>query len=111
MKPGLGCVLIAYNGLTDDFIPSLITGMLAISPLGTFAGGSYSCRFRNPTDLVPIPVGARGAFAAQNVSFPGSFAAIRSRLMCQFSTYTRADPNYPVQQGNPQAGFYGSLTV
>jgi hypothetical protein len=112
VEPGLGCVLTSSNGLTDGFIPIHKGLLLAVSPAGTFQGqGSFLCKFRNPRDMVPVPPGAVARLTAENLTFPGSFSTIRSRLFCQFSTYTRVNPKYPVNPANALAGSYGSLTA
>jgi hypothetical protein len=107
--PGIGCALLAYNGVIDLFSIEnyvIATTRAANSPKPDM----FTCKFTT-RDITPVPPGARANLASKNLLFPGSFAAIVPRLRCQFTIYTPVDKDSPVSPGNPSQGFYGSTTL
>jgi hypothetical protein len=107
--PGVGCSLVAYNGVVDLF--TIENYVIATSRAANFHKfDTFTCKFTT-RDINPVPTGARANLASKNLLFPGSFAAILPSLRCQFTIYTPVDRNLPVTPGNPSQGFYGSTTV
>jgi hypothetical protein len=106
--PGIGCVLAAYDGVSLASVEWYI--LATTTHTVSSKNNMFVCTFTTAS-LVPVPVGAREDLAARNLLFPGSFAAIKPLVRCQFNLLTPVDRTLPVVAGDPSQGYSSSITL
>ena len=108
-RAGIGCTLASYSGIDPTTTTLGLFIMATTKNTVSTKKDTYMCKF-STADIVPVPVGARQDLAERNLLFPGSFAAIKPFVRCEFNLVTPVDVAFPIVAGDPSKGFASSFT-